>query len=56
MPSSEFEILIRLKKNWKKTQRSEKPFLFKKGCHCRYGSLKVACVDCLTFPSKQSAA
>ena len=41
MPPSEFEFLINLigEKSRKRTQRSGKPFLFKKGWHCRCVSI-----------------
>jgi len=49
------------KKSWKRTQRSGKPFLFKKGWHWRYVSWQVvirtlACCTSSKFSSKQSGA
>ena len=51
MSPSEFEFLINLigEKIFKKTQRSGKPFLFKKGWHCRYVS-----INSTTLPSVHS--
>jgi hypothetical protein len=63
MSHSEFEFLINMigEKSRKRTQRSGKPFLLKKGWYCRYVSWQVvihtlACNTSSKFPSKQSAA
>jgi len=63
MSPSESEFLINLigEKSRKRTQRSGKPFLFKKGWHWRYVSWQVvirmlACSTSSEFASKRSAA